>query len=78
MPLLVSSKSGSDIEPVPAGLHQGVCVGVFDIGTQHSEIWNKDSRKVILQFELPELPPLDAGPRMLSRRFTMSLGVKAS
>jgi len=78
MPLIVSSKSGSEIEPVPAGLHLAICVGVYDVGTQHSDIYNKDSRKVIIQFELPELPPIDAGPRVLSRRFTMSLNAKAS
>lgn len=78
MPLIVSSKSGSEIEPVPAGLHASACVGVYDVGTQHSDLYGKDSRKVIIQWELPELPPLDAGPRMLSRRFTMSLNAKAN
>lgn len=78
MSLIVSSKSGSEIDPVPAGLHLAVCVGVYDVGTQHSDIYGKDSRKVILMFELPELPALDIGPRVLSRRFTMSLNAKAT
>jgi len=77
MPLLVTAKSGADIEPVPEGLHLAVCVGLYDVGTIHSDLFGRDARKVILQFEFPELPPLDSGPRIMSRQFTMSLNAKA-
>ena len=77
MSLIVTAKSGADIEPVPEGLHLAVCVGLCDVGTIHSEMFGRDSRKCILQFEFPELPALDSGPRIMSRQFTMSLNAKA-
>ena len=77
MSLIVTAKSGADIEPVPEGLHLAVCVGLYDVGTIHSEMFGRDSRKCILQFEFPELPPLESGPRIMSRQFTMSLNAKA-
>jgi len=77
MSLIVTAKSGADIEPVPEGLHLAVCVGLYDVGTIHSEMFGRDARKVILQFEFPELPPLESGPRIMSRQFTMSLNAKA-
>jgi hypothetical protein len=77
MSLIVTAKSGADIEPVPEGLHLAICIGLYDVGTIHSEMFGRDSRKCILQFEFPELPALDSRPRIMSRHFTMSLNAKA-
>jgi hypothetical protein len=78
MSLIVTAKSGADIEPVPEGLHLAICIGLYDVGTIHSEMFGRDSRKCILQFEFPELPPLESKPRIMSRQFTMSLNAKAN
>ncbi len=83
--LLVSSSTASTIEPVPEGLHPGVLVSIFDVGTQFSEKFDIAQRKLVLQFELPDLPPIDAErdgkkvklPRLVSIRLTRSLNEKA-
>lgn len=83
--LVVSAKAESTIEPVPEGLHPGVLVALFDVGTQYSEKFDTAQRKLVLQFELPDLPTLDAErdgkkvklPRLVSIRLTRSLNEKA-
>ncbi len=83
--LLVSSSTASTIEPVDEGLHAGVLVSIYDVGTQYSEKFDNASRKLVLQFELPDLPPIDAErdgkkvklPRLVSIRLTRSLNEKA-
>lgn len=84
--LIVSAKAESTIEPVPEGLHAAVCTALHDVGTQYSEKFDTSHRKLVVQWELPELSPLEVErdgvkeklPRCLSRRFTMSLNEKAN
>ena len=68
---------------VPAGTHQAVCYGVWDIGLQKT-IWNnaeKIQHKVIVAFEINEQIPSGeyVGKRFtVSKRYTLSLGDKAN
>lgn len=75
---------GTDFDPIPQGLHEAVCYAVFDLGTHHSEKWNKDRHEVVVIWELPSQrieierdgSMVDL-PRAISRRFTLSLHSKA-
>lgn len=81
-----SSDSRQDFEPTPEGLHIGICYGLFDLGTQHNNVYNNDEHKVLLIWELPneriEIIDKETGikkdlPRAISNRYTLSLGEKA-
>ncbi len=84
--LIISATAESNIEPVPEGVHPAVCVGLADVGTQYSEKFNTDHRKVVVTWELPDLTKIELDrdgkkeslPRHVSRRFTMSLNEKAN
>ena len=70
--------SGPSVE---AGLHPAVCVGLFDIGTHVDEQFGKAKRKYVLQFELPDQPPVKRDgqpdePRCLSKTLTASMHPK--
>jgi hypothetical protein len=84
MPIKLSSKGGADFDPIPSGVHQAVCYGVVDIGTQksaNSQFGPK--RKLVIIWELPH-ERADFGedkknqPRAISQTFTQSLGTKAN
>lgn len=85
MPLLAKD-SPSEKTVTPAGMHQGVCYGVVDIGTQPSTNTAFPSRrKVLIMFELPAIrikltkdgKQLDL-PRAVSVRHTLSLASKGN
>lgn len=38
-----------------AGLYQGVCYAIYDLGTQENKKFNGQDRKVLFLFEIPEL-----------------------
>ena len=84
--LIVSATAESNIEPVPEGVHPAVCVSLYDVGTQYSEKFSTNHRKLVVSWELPDLPKIDLErdgkkeslPRCVSRRFTMSLNEKAN
>lgn len=59
----VFSKGNTDFEPAPADMHNGVCIGVFDIGTHEGMYGAK--RKVRLLFEIDS-------PRKDGKNFTVS------
>lgn len=44
---------GKDIDPVKQGMHQAICYGVYDLGTQFNEVFGNTSHQSYLQFELP-------------------------
>lgn len=72
------ANSGPSVEP---GVHPAVCVGLFDIGTHIDEQFGKTKRKYVLQFELPDQPPVKRDgqpdePRCLSKTFTASMHPK--
>jgi hypothetical protein len=78
----VSGKTG--FSPVPVGLHNAVCIGVIDLGTQHGSYKGKPKvqRKVLLRWEFPDLLIEDgeyAGkPRVLSQSYTALISDKAT
>ena len=78
----VKADSGKAIEPVPAGVHQAVCYGVIDLGTQDpGNPQYRAARKVMICWELPhETISTEDGPkpRIISSEYTMSIGKKAT
>ncbi len=81
MPLIATETAGSSFSPVPEGVHAAACCWLIDCGTQHSEQFNNDARKVVIAFEIPdERIEIDGEdkPRIISRQFTLSLHEKAA
>jgi len=82
MSIKLTSGGGKDFDPVPSGVHQGVCYGVVDLGTHMSKNrTHKPSRKLVILFELPhERQDFGKGkeePRAISANYTQSLNEKA-
>ena len=81
---LIAKATVNNIEPIPEGVFVAVCYSVVDIGTQYSETFDKSTHKVVLSWETPEHrieverdgKKLNV-PRVISRRYTVSLGDKA-
>jgi len=85
MGLIAKDKGGTDFQPIPEDLHLAICYGIWDIGTQYNEKWDKTSRKVIIVWELPDCrgeferdgKKVDL-PRAISKTYTLSLHEKAA
>lgn len=78
MGLTARDSGGGDYTPPPQGTHPAVCVAVIDLGTQHSELYDKWQAKVLLGWELDADPPrADGAPHTAWKRFTLSLHAKA-
>ncbi len=76
MGIIVSRPEGGDYEDVPTGLHQAVCVRVFDLGLQ-AGFNGQAQHKVCILWEILERK--SNGQRFtVSREFTASLGAKAN
>jgi len=86
MSLIASEKGGKDFDPIPAGMHQAVCYGIYDLGTQPSNNPAfSDAHKVLLTFELPHERGdfekdgiMSNQPRVSSKEYTLSIGDKAN
>ena len=81
MPLIATETGGGSFSPVPEGVHIAVCCWLVDLGTQYSEAYANNSRKIVVAFELPEERIEIDGedkPRLISRQFTLSLHEKAA
>jgi len=71
-------------ELIPEDTYHAVCYMVIDLGTQHNETFQTDTRKVRIGWEIPELRieiekdgrKLDL-PKAISQEFTLSLHPKA-
>jgi hypothetical protein len=81
-----SDKGGGGFPAIEAGIYVGVLAALYDLGTQHNETFNKDNRKVVVVWELPDVridledddgKPVNL-PRQISRRYTLSLNEKAA
>ncbi len=46
--------AGGSSAPMSEGTKVAVCVGVVDLGTHHSDFYNKDKRQIAIMFEVPE------------------------
>lgn len=86
MALIAKSEGGGKgYDPVPEGVHHGICVAVYDLGTQYSQTYNNSSRKVSIHWELPyERIDIEVDgtmkslPMAASKRYTLSLHEKAN
>lgn len=78
---MTASNKGTQVKLIDAGLHKAVCYGVVDVGTEHSDMFDKDSRKIILLWEIPDTRIEVEGkdmPRVLSRKYTNTLAPKGN
>lgn len=84
MGLLAKKPAGANIDPIPEDTYQGVCYMVVHLGTQHNEMFNTDTEKVLIGWEVPDVrieleregKMLDL-PRAISQEYTLSLHEKA-
>jgi len=85
MSLTAKDSGGSSFPPVPQGQHYAITTAIYDLGTQVSERFGNVSRKVLIQWELPE-QRIDIEkdgekqnlPRAISKQYTLSLHEKAN
>jgi len=85
MPITASNEGGSSLEPIPAGMHVARCFGVCDLGTHENKMFNKWTRQVLVQFEIPSERNIGEKdgeawdkPRLISKTYTLSLHEKAN
>ena len=89
MSLIAKAKGSISVEPVPAGMHHGICYSVVDIGTQPARGQYPSRPKVLITWELPEergdFDRVIGGktekvslPRAISSRYTLSLSEKSN
>lgn len=57
-PFVASDTPNKKFDPVPAGIHPGILVALYDVGWHYDEKFDKKAKKLIASFELPGLPPL--------------------
>lgn len=79
--LTASASSGASYAPIPEGTYAAVCNMLVDLGMQFNETYKNTSRKVLIQWQIPdetiEIDGVEV-PRTISNRYTLSLGEKAS
>lgn len=79
------TSKGSNVKPIPEGVYEAVCVGLYDIGTQHNNWYDKDIPQIVIVWEIPELR-IDIErdgetvnlPRVISQTYTNSIGSKSN
>lgn len=78
MPIIAKGSPAKD--PAPEGLHVAVCVDVHDIGDVET-VWRGQKKmvhKVLIGWEIDQLDPKSGEPFIAYRRFTLSLGARAT
>ena len=76
--MLTAKNEGAERIVIPAGTHVARCYGIIDLGTQYSEKFGNSSRKVQVQWELPNELMDDGRPLAISKRYTLSVNEKAN
>lgn len=79
--LTASANSSASYAPIPEGTYAAICNMLIDLGMQFNETYKNTSRKVLIQWQIPEETIEIDGeevPRVISNRYTLSLGEKAS
>lgn len=78
MPIIAKGRPQKD--PAPEGVHMAVCVEVHDLGDQESTFRGKTRmvHKVLLGWEIDQIDPKLGEPFVAYRRFTLSLGPRAT
>lgn len=77
--LAKASGEGKTFDPAPAGVHQGVCVDVIDLGIL-DVTWqgkSKKQHKINVAWQIAELRE-DGKPFLVFKRYTLSLSEKAN
>lgn len=81
MGLIVRKRKASSIPPIDAGTYPAACIGVVDLGQQHSEKFNNYTEKVLFIWEIPSRTVEVDGetkPRWLSQEFSATLNEKGN
>ena len=72
---------GGDWTPIDAGVYHGICYSVVDLGTQFSQLYGVEQKKLWICWELPEERIEVEGenkPRVISNFYTQSLHEKSN
>jgi hypothetical protein len=71
---------GGSFEKPPQGIHQAVCYGVVDLGTQTTTFNGKEKTqpKLVVLFEFAKLRLDDGRPQVQSQMYTASLNDKSN
>jgi len=84
MGLIASDTGGGDYDLIEPGVYVAVCYCVVDLGTQHNSKYDQWQHKVMIGWEIPdERIEIEqdgekvSKPRVISRRFTLSLSSKS-
>lgn len=85
--MALTVKEGKSFDPVPAGMHYGICTWLYDLGTQNVDYAGKSKKQahVLISWELPDVR-IDVEvngvtvnmPRMFSKEFNASLDKRAT
>ena len=70
--------SGGEFKQPPLGTHLARCIGVIDLGTQHSEMYDVTQPKVAVRWELPTELMEDGRPFICQKIYTQSLNEKSN
>lgn len=79
MAIMATAGDGKTFDPAPAGVHQGVCVDVVDLGML-DVTWQgktKQQHKINVAWQIAERRE-DGKPFLVFKRYTLSLGEKAT
>ena len=77
MPLVIPQETSGSYERPPEGNHVAVCCSLIDLGTQHSEKYQNDQRKVMVEWELASETKEDGSPFYIDKIYTFSMNEKA-
>lgn len=79
MPIIVKGGNGGTFAPAPAGLHQGVCVDVVDMGVMEVIYAGKTKKqhKIRIIWQLDQTME-DLRPFIVQKRYTASLHEKST
>lgn len=72
----VVKETGGDFKPAPAGLHQGVCVDIVDLGVMKTQFG--ESQKIRVVWQIEEVDDDTQKPFIVSNMYTPSLNEKAT
>jgi hypothetical protein len=78
MPLVIPEESSGSYEKCPEGNHVAVCCSIVDLGTQHSEKYNTDQRKILIEWEVSGEVKEDGTPFYIDQIYTFSMNEKAA
>jgi hypothetical protein len=78
MPLAIPEESTGSYEKCPEGNHVAVCCSIVDLGTQHSEKYEKNQRKILIEWEISGETKEDGTPFYIDQIYTFSMNEKAA